>query len=167
MIQQSVILGKPSNFLNALNKHANQPLVPTTALYGDFDEIIQPVASTTTLDNTPVPNSFAHIDLSLICAGRTAAIVDHFRTLLSAPAFWLILDALRNGGIANVNRARLLALSQKQDFCADLVPGAADDSVPQLAKTAFMAALEVGSNDFLTQTTDREPDLKPYAANQP
>lgn len=151
-----------------MNKNGDQPLVPTTSLYGDLDEVIQPVAYTTTLENTPVPNSFAHLDLTVLCALRTGSVVDHFRTLLSAPAFWLLLDALQHPGqIADVTRARALAAAQKQDFCSDLVPGAPLTSLPTLVADAVYSALDLGSNGLDTQTTQKEPALKPYAVSQP
>ncbi|CAO1636142.1 unnamed protein product [Parajaminaea phylloscopi] len=164
-IQQSVVLGKATNFLQALSKHGNTPLVPTTSVYGIFDEVIQPVVPTTNLDNVPVPNSFSHIDLSAACAGRTAAVVDHFRTLLSAPAFWIALDAI-NKGIGSVAGGQALATQQKQDFCSDFVPGAADDSIPATVKASVIASLEVLTNDFGRNSALMEPPLKAYAANQ-
>lgn len=167
VIQQSIILGRNPHYIDALNKHGNQPLVPTTSLFGQQDEVVQPIAYSSRLDNTPVPNSFSHIDLSAACAGRTAGIIDHLRTLLSAPAFWLLVDAIQTGGTADLERARNLALAQKQDFCSDIVPGATDQSLVNLVKTVWQAVIQVGTNQFLTQTTKTEPALMPYAANQP
>ena len=111
---------------------------------------------------------FAHLDLTVLRALRTGSVVDHFRTLLSAPAFWLLLDALQHPGqIADVTRARALAAAQKQDFCSDLVPGAPLTSLPTLVADAVYSALDLGSNALDTQTTQKEPALKPYAVSQP
>lgn len=166
VIQQSRVAGQNTKFLAALNKHGDMPLVPTTSMYGDQDEIVQLVRPNTDLNDVSVPNSYSHISLSTACLGRTAGVVDHFRSLLSAPAFWISLDAIANG-VGNVQRARTLATKQGKDFCSDLVPGATNQAVPALVKNIVASAISVGSNNFLTQSVRTEPALMPYAQNQP
>lgn len=161
VFQQSVLIGKPSNFLAALNKRGDTPLVPTTSVYGSLDEIVQPVVPGTRLNNVPQPNSFSHVNLMQACPG---SVVDHFATLLNGAAFWLGLDAFQNG-IGRVDRAKALAESQGKNFCG-AVPNAGFLALPSQVQTIVNAVISVGSANFLANRAPREPDLLPYAANQ-
>ncbi|CAO1615445.1 unnamed protein product [Sympodiomycopsis kandeliae] len=159
--QQSVLFGKPSNFLTALSKHGDTPVVPTTSVYGALDEVIQPVYESTNLNNVPVPNSFSHVNLNEACPLN---VIDHFATLLSGPAFWLGLDAFQNG-IGNVKRAQALAAKQKQLYCGP-VPNVGFAALPTTVSNIVGSVLSIGSANFLTNKTPKEPPLQPYAANQ-
>lgn len=160
--QQSIINGTQSKFLAALAKHGDTPLVPTTSVYGSLDEIVEPVYEGTNLNKVSVPNSFAHYNLTDACPNL---LIDHFATLLAAPAFWLGLDAFQNG-VGQVDRAKALAKKQNQDFCGN-VPGVNPLATPRQAETIFEAVISVGSSGFLANKVPKEPALQPYAANQP
>lgn len=159
--QQSVNGTEPSNFLKALAKHGDTPLVPTTSVYGSLDEIVEPVYEGTNLNNIVYQDSFSHINLTDACPG---SIIDHFATLLSPPAFWIGLDALQNG-VGKVDRAKALAKKQGSDFCAT-VPNAGFLALPSQVATIFNAVFSVGSSNYLASRVPREPALQPYAANQ-
>jgi hypothetical protein len=160
VLQQSVLFGKQSNFLKALNKRGNKALVPTTSLYGIEDEIIQPVVQSTSLGSNGA--AFNHVSIQSICP---LMVVDHFLILINSVAFYLTLDAFTHGGVANVARAK-----QAYNMCASPnAPGVSDFALVDDVREAFYEAIAAGTEGIgtkgglLSQRTLVEPKLQSYA----
>jgi len=88
VIQQSV----GSTFLDAINAKGNQALVPTTVAFTRFDDVIQPevlIPPTSRLNGANV------YSVQEICG--IAYIQDHFTMTVASAAYYLGLDALKNG----------------------------------------------------------------------
>lgn len=117
MIQQTV----GSHYLNAQNSKGNQALVPTTSLYTIEDDIIQPEIGPNPTSQLPgasvitvqressastgpfrVTSAYAAVGLAEACGPLFVA--DHFTMIVTAPAFYLAVDALEHGGHASLSR---------------------------------------------------------------
>jgi pimeloyl-ACP methyl ester carboxylesterase len=164
-LQQSVILGLQSAYLLALNKHGNMALVPTTSIYTLTDDITQVEPNSSTLGAGP---SFVMLAVQEACPLQ---VPDHFGLLASVPAFYLILNALSNGGLANLSQT----LAAHPTMCLQVgLPGTtAPEQYLATARELFQESLSVLSEGvgtpggLLSQRTQLEPPLKPYAASQP
>lgn len=162
ILQQSVTLGKPSKFLDALHKHGNMPLVPTSSTYGIMDQVLQPVWMATDLPHKGA--AFTHVSIQSICP---IVFADHFCIVVNKVAFYLALDAFEHGTAADVGRVR-------RDF-VDLCIG--NPLAPMMSLTSLydnaIKPLGISTISILTPSanidairTKEEPALLPYAANQ-
>ncbi|SFF26867.1 Alpha/beta hydrolase family protein [Fontimonas thermophila] len=148
-----------SHFIAATNAGDETPgEIDYTALYTQFDELVQPVS--------PVPTSavdyglgnprVANILLQDVCPGR---FVDHVTIgLTDRLAFELALDALQHEGPADVARAG------GETLCG-LAPIVPDQIVSPQAVQGLLAALRASAQGGLPDPhfAAAEPPLKPYA----
>ncbi len=148
-----------SQFMAATNAGDETPGdISYTALYTQFDELVQPVSPVPTaalefgVDNPKVSN----ILIQDICPGR---FVDHVTIgLLDAVAFALSLDAIEHPGPADVERAGGAELCNALPIVPDLVLA----PLPDLLSGVVGAVMQESGLPGLHLTSE-EPALKPYA----
>lgn len=148
-----------SQFMQATNAGDETPGdISYTAIYTQFDELVQPLAPVPTaavefgLDNPAVTN----ILIQDLCPGR---FVDHVTIgLTDRLTFDLALDALEHTGPANVERAGGAAL-------CGLIPIVPDQIVSTEAVQNMIGVLQQEPANGLAQPrfATAEPPLKPYA----
>lgn len=165
VLQQSVLDGKPSRFLQALNKHGNVALVPTTSIYGLQDRVIHPIKKTTVLRSGGAP--FTHVATQELCPHIR---VGHVGVLTNRAAFYLILDAFEHKSNANVNRVK----RDHPDICEKVeAPGIVHLSKMIIYRQSMDLSMAIGLAGYGTPSgafsfqTKVEPDLVPHAAHQP
>lgn len=165
VIQQTNTFGKPSQFLQALNKHGNKALVPTTSTYGREDQIIQIVSKATSLGAGGAP--FTHVAVQELCHWK---LVDHFFIVINRVAFYLALDAFEHSSSADINRVT----RTYPDLCkGQSAPNITNHATLHVLQEMFTEGLASGLVGYGTpggafsMRVKKEPDLLPYAANQP
>ncbi len=154
-----------ANFIAALNRDDETPGdISYTAIYTEFDELVQPVR--------PVPTAALEYDAEVklhhssnplvsniliqeVCPGR---LVDHLTIGVSDRAvFALVLDALNNPGPTDVARA-----GWPESLCPLPVPDQSlSSTLLQDMLTSFQSQSDSGFSDM--HLTNEEPELKPYA----
>lgn len=148
VIQQSV----GSDYLRASNRKGGYALVPTTSVYTITDDVIQPELINPTSDLAGA----SVITTQQVCP---LYVVDHFIMTVAAPAFYLALDALENGGKASTSRFQ-------PSMCTFL----GDDSVPNpfvaVPGVIRQAALDAIAVVAYEPKIFAEPGLKPYVCQQ-
>jgi triacylglycerol lipase len=139
-----------SQLLAALNRPFEVPPgVPTTSVFSDTDEIVQPES------NGPAATSWlrgaSNIDIQSICPGRP---VGHVMELSDAVVFAIVLDALRHDGPADPKRL-------PADVCQQTTtPGEDAGDVAYINAYAYGQAL-IAAETY--PKVDREPPVACYA----
>ncbi|KAK5121603.1 hypothetical protein LTR85_004775 [Meristemomyces frigidus] len=84
-----------SNYYDALHYHSFEALVSTTAIWSEFDGVVNPPQ-----ENAALPSATA-ISVQDLCPGR---LTNHITMTTDAAGFALALDALKHGGTASLVR---------------------------------------------------------------
>jgi triacylglycerol lipase len=149
-----------SQFMAATNAGDETPGdIDYTALYTQFDELVQPVSPPTAAVDLDLDNpKVANILIQDICPGR---FVDHVTIgLLDAVSFALTLDAIEHPGPADVERAGGAGLCN----LLPIVPDLEIAPLPELLGGVVNALLQEPANGApALHLVSEEPPLKPYA----
>jgi len=148
-----------SNFITTLRAGGgDSAYVPTTTVYSETDEIVQPqqgtAASAFILDARGV--GVSNTDIQLTCPGRPAGgVVTHEGALANALSYALAVDALKQPGPGSLARINVAAV------CAQVIaPGLGLDDFIETESNIITAALS-----FLLYQPKVivEPPIKAYA----
>jgi len=137
-----------SNYYNALHSGDFQALVPTTTIWTQFDGVVMPAE-----ENAQLPNANV-LKLQDLCPLRPAS---HITITVDAAAYSIALDALNNGGIADMGRVRRNSWTS----CFRISAKGMQVTIP----TQLQEAFDVVVKGFLTGPgrTATEPPIKAYA----
>ncbi|EME86399.1 uncharacterized protein MYCFIDRAFT_84540 [Pseudocercospora fijiensis CIRAD86] len=109
-----------SEYYKALHAANFQTQVPTTSIWTEWDGVVAPFS-----ENAELPGATV-LSVQSLCRFRPTT---HVTMTISSPAYALALDALNNGGIANLSRvkkhgfgicARLTAKGMRVSIASDL-----------------------------------------------
>ena len=149
-----------SKFMQASNSEDETPGdIDYTALYTQFDELVQPASPipTAAVDFGKNNPKVSNILLQQVCPGR---VVDHVSIgLTDGLAFALALDAISNPGPANIERAGGAA-----KLCG-LLPIVPDQAASSQAVMGLVQAMQQESANSIPNLhlAHEEPPLKAYA----
>ena len=139
-----------SRYYGALNAKGNVEQVPTTLIWSETDEVVVPA------DRNAQLGGSTSIPVQELCPGR---LTDHLEMVIDAAGYALAIDALNNGGIADINRVRGSSLGSCLQLAAPgmdpTIPGAINDALDAIGKGILGNGIEV--------TT--EPPVMQYAIN--
>jgi triacylglycerol lipase len=86
-----------SKYYNAMHNDSFGEVVPTTAIWTQFDGVVNPPE-----DNAQLPGAITY-SVQNLCPGR---LTTHIQMTIDAAAYAFALDALRNGGRASLSRVQ-------------------------------------------------------------
>jgi hypothetical protein len=132
--------------------------VPTTTLYSDFDEVVEPQSGTgaTSYLSNAHGAGVTNNQIQTICPGRVAGSVYDHETMLLNPLSWaLMVDALTHDGPGEPSRVNL------EEVCGQLLaPGLSLEDF--LGTEASLIIIVVNTLIFAPKVTE-EPPIMAYA----
>ncbi|RKF63308.1 putative lipase b precursor protein [Erysiphe neolycopersici] len=147
-----------SRFINRMRQDGgDSSYVPTTTVYSQYDEIVQPqsgrqASAMIREGNAPVSNTL----LQEACRGQEGSgLYLHEGVLYSATAYALVIDALTHDGPGSIDRVR--------NSCSQTTPEGLSD-LDVVGVEALIVIILFRLLTFAPKVV-REPELKEYAAN--